>query len=82
MNKETETLCRLFKALSKAKSILGEDNWHEIRQRLVTGSLKTEEAEFLQNIRRNAAAASLGKTRDQYEDFLENPPEIKPRVLR
>ena len=77
MKEEFKILCELFRVLHEAKSILGQDNWTEIRRRLIEGSMKTKEAEFLQNLRRDETAKSLGMTRPEFEDFLETPPKIK-----
>jgi len=72
-DEEKERLCRLFKALGKAKDILGEENWREIRRLLAEGSMRTKEAEFLQNLRRKDVARSLGMTSGEYEEFVKNP---------
>lgn len=70
---EKEKLCRLFKALTKAKDILGEETWMEIRRLLVEGSIRTKEAAMLQGLRRNSAAAELGMSREKYEEFVKSP---------
>ena len=73
MDKEYEELTAIFKALDKAKDQLGKDMWRRIKELLAKGHLKTQEASFLQDLRRNAAAQHLGMSREKYEKFLENP---------
>ena len=69
-DKSYAELKEMFKALKKAKEILGKKMWEKIRRRLVEGSKATRETEYLQGLRRGAAARSLGMTGDKYERFL------------
>lgn len=78
MNNETiKELLPIFKALKKATEILGEEMRDKIRRKLVSGALAENERDFLQNLRRDAAAEYLGMTRNNYERFLEGKEEIK-----
>ena len=78
MTNETETLCRLFKALTKAKDILGEDNWREIRERLSSGSLKSEMFDTMITDKRN----SLFKREPSYEELISRLNTPIPYVER
>ncbi|HEC60756.1 hypothetical protein LCGC14_0460780 [marine sediment metagenome] len=64
MKEETKILCRLFKALNKARKILGEENWHEIRRRLAEGSLA-----------KNMLFVSISLRREE-RDFMEGQKKI------
>ena len=65
-----EELCTIFKALGKVKDQLGEQMWQRIRKLLVEGHMKTQEAAFLQGLRRDTAAQYLGMNREDYEKSL------------
>ena len=66
-----EELCAIFKALGKVKDQLGEEMWQRIRELLSKGQMKTQEADFLQGLRRDAASQYLGMSRGEYEKHLE-----------
>lgn len=70
-NKATKELQPIFNALKEAEEILGKEMLGEIIKRLIRGAMAEGERDFLQNQKRNAAAASLGMTRDEYEKTLE-----------
>ena len=63
-------LAPIFKALSLVKEQLGKEIYEEIRYRLVDGTMGRDEAEYLQNLRRNNMAKHLGMTRKKYEASL------------
>ena len=64
-------LRKMFKALREAKKILGDEMWQKIRYKLAEGDMAKREAEYLQGLRRSAAAKSLGMSGNKYERFLE-----------
>ncbi len=66
-----QELKEMFKALYEVKEILGEKMWEKIRYKLVEGDSAKREAEYLQGLRRGAAAGYLGMTDDEYENYLE-----------
>lgn len=66
-----DELGEMFRALYRAKEILGERMWEKIRMKLVEGDSAEREAECLQGLRRSAAAGYLGMSGGEYEDFLE-----------
>ena len=69
-DEDYKELKKMFKALGGAKKTLGDKMWGRIRRRLVEGSKARREAEYLQGLRRGAAAKSLGMTGGEYEGFL------------
>jgi len=69
----------MINALRKVEAYLDPPMYQKIREKLVEGHMGTEEAEFLQNLRRDEQAQKLGLTRDEYEEELTNPgSHLKP----
>jgi len=71
MNNMKKELWPLFDALDKAKKQLGEGMVLKIKEKLAAGSFARHEANFLQNKRREAMAAALGMTSNEYEGILK-----------
>ncbi len=69
--KELDELRSIFKQLFVKRLCLGETLYQRLRSLLVRGYVRNQEAEYLQSMRRDEMAAELGKTRKQYEEFLE-----------
>lgn len=68
-NSDVEELRNIFKALDDSQ--LSSEMVARIKELLGMGQMKYEEAEFVQGLRRDAAAGYLGMTRKQYERFLD-----------
>ena len=68
---QEEELARLFRAIRVARPHLGHENAERIRYLLVSGRTAQEEVNYRRGLVRDATARSLGKTREEYEMFLE-----------
>ena len=61
----------IYPALQKAKDAIGEKMVDRIYRLLIDGYLHTQEADYLQDMRRDNMAEYLGMTFDEYERFLK-----------
>ena len=60
----------LYVELGKCIPVLGKDVVRKLKIKLAEGFMRTDEAEYLQSMRRDECAAELGKSRKEYEGFL------------
>ncbi len=69
-NKAIKELQPIFRTLKKAEGILGKEMREKITRKLISGAMAEEERDYIQGLRRDAAAKGLGKTREEHEKSL------------